>query len=129
MTRDVRQHAAFSADGSRLLTGSSDGTVRQWDPRTGEVVEPPYERHSSGVSSVIYSPDGEWVASGSGDRTIRVWRARGREDVAILHGHENTVLWGTFSPDGEMLATSGRDGTVILWDWATGKIKTKLACL
>ena len=27
--------AAFSPDGSRLVTASSDRTVRQWDARTG----------------------------------------------------------------------------------------------
>ena len=54
---------AFWQDGSRLVTASHDGTVRQWDARTGREVEPPYDRHTAEVSAAVYSPDGERVAS------------------------------------------------------------------
>ena len=80
---------AFSPDGSRLVTASSDGTVRQWDAETGQEVEPPYDRHSGEVFSAVYSPDGQWVASAGDDRTIRVWRAQGpagRGGPARPHG-------------------------------------------
>jgi WD40 repeat protein len=117
--------SAFSPDGSRLVTTSADGTVRQWDTRTGLEIEPPYDRHSAQVFSAVYSPDGHWVASASDDRTIRVWRARGRQDVAVLHGHTGRVNELAFSPDGRRLASlfssrrepeTGGDDTVRVWD-------------
>ena len=115
---------AFSPDGSRLVTASSDGTVRQWDARTGQEDGPPYDRHSSDVFSAVYSPDGQYIASAGDDRTVRVWRARGREDVAVLHGHTGRITDVAFAPDGRRLASlssraalfSAGDDTIRDWD-------------
>ncbi|MBY0523885.1 MAG: serine/threonine protein kinase [Gemmataceae bacterium] len=117
--------ATFSPDGARLVT-TGDGTVRQWDTQTGEEVEPPYERHSTGPCSAVYSPDGQWIAS-AGGRMIRVWQARGRQDVAILHGHTARAIEIAFAPsstDLKRLASVSRfsgsvgagDGTLRVWD-------------
>jgi eukaryotic-like serine/threonine-protein kinase len=95
---------AFSPNGTQLLTASADGTVRQWDAGTSRDVEPPYDRHTGEVFSAAYSPDGQWVASAGTDRAIRVWRAKGRQDVAILHGHTGAVHGVAFAPNGRRLA-------------------------
>jgi WD40 repeat protein/serine/threonine protein kinase len=116
--------ATFRPDGARLVTASSDGTVRQWDARSGREVEPPYDRHSGDVATVAYSPDGQWVASAGTDRAVRVWRATGRRDVAVLHGHTETVIGVAFAPNGRRLASIScgsrliprGDGTVRVWD-------------
>jgi WD40 repeat protein len=110
------QHIAFSPDGARLLTASRDGTVRQWDARTGREVERPYERHGAIVHAAIYSPDGEWVASGGEDRTIRVWQAQGRQDVAVLQGQTGAVLQLAFAPDGRRLVSLGSRMESMVWD-------------
>jgi WD40 repeat protein/serine/threonine protein kinase len=114
---------AFRPDGARLVTTSFDGTVRQWDAATGQEVEPPYDRHTAEVFTAVYSPDGQWVASAGADRTVRVWQATGRQDVAILHGHTETVARVAFAADGRRLASLSRewmsqagDDTVRVWD-------------
>jgi WD40 repeat protein len=114
---------AFRPDGMRLVTASADGTVRQWDAATGQEVEPPYDRHTAEVVTAAYNPDGQWVASAGADRTVRVWRATGRQDVAVLHGHTETVTRVAFAADGQRLASlsvdEGRQGqgddTVRIW--------------
>jgi WD40 repeat protein len=115
--------AAFRPDGARLVTTSSDGTVRQWDTKTHKEIEAPYDRHSGEVIAASYSPDGQWVASAGTDRTIRVWRAKGRQDLAILHGHTGTVIGVAFAPGGGRLASLSHDsllgfgdGTVRVWE-------------
>jgi WD40 repeat protein len=115
---------AFRPDGARLVTASSDGTVRQWNAATGQEVEPPYDRHSGEVADAVYSPDGDRIASAGTDRTIRVWQAKGRQDVAVLHGHTGVVLRLAFAADGRRLASASngtpfgwrKDDTVRLWD-------------
>ena len=67
---------SFSPDGSRIVSGSKDSTVRVWDAVTGEVINT-LTGHSGYVLSVSsFSPDGSRiVSSGSYDNTVRIWDA------------------------------------------------------
>jgi WD40 repeat protein len=48
--------AAFSPDGTRLATGSTDHVVRLWDPASGS--ETTLMPHDNEVTMVLFSPDG-----------------------------------------------------------------------
>ena len=73
-TGSVRS-VSFSPDGSRIVSGSYDNTVRVWDAVSGECVLGPLEGHTGSVRSVSFSPDGSRIVSGSWDKTVRVWDA------------------------------------------------------
>lgn len=68
----VVMSVAFAPDGTLLVSGSADRTVRVWDARSGLVAAEPFEGHTEWVWSVAFSPDGTRIASGSFDQTIRV---------------------------------------------------------
>jgi WD40 repeat protein len=55
---------AFSADGSRLLTGSRDRTARLWRMPSGEQEGPPLS-HEGAVARAAISPDGRRIAIGT----------------------------------------------------------------
>ncbi|KAF8594428.1 WD40 repeat-like protein [Ceratobasidium sp. AG-I] len=67
---------AYSHDGTRIVSGSRDKTIRIWDGHTGQMVGKPLEGHTHWVTSVAYSRDGTRIVSGSEDKSIPIWDAR-----------------------------------------------------
>ncbi|MGH2522373.1 MAG: WD40 repeat domain-containing protein, partial [Anaerolineales bacterium] len=115
--RDDVWSVAWSPDGAQLASGSADGTVRVWDPETGDALLTPEKLHTDIVWSVAWSPDGKWLASGSRDSTIVLWSAATGEPLGPpLKGHTGEVFSVAVSPDGKLLASGSADRSIILWD-------------
>ena len=102
---------AFSRDGTRLATGSADGTARNWDAESGEELVR-LSGHGGLVALVDFSPDGTRLLTGGGDGTARVW------DVSETAGAE---VWSEkiasgwvggleYETDGTRLVTSDGGG-------------------
>src|SRR5262249_53449307 len=115
---DAVTGVVFTPDGSRLVSGSRDGTVRVWAPTTQEART---LRAGPDVTSVAFSPDGRRVAAGGAARAVKVWDAGTGKEGLSLAGHTERVECVCFSPDGRRLASGGRDRTVRLWDLAGGR--------
>jgi len=112
---------AYSPDGARVVSASSDNTLIMWDAQTGAIVHK-LEHHAGAVNSVAYSPDGSLIASASTDKTIALWDAETGDFSRELTGHTERVNAIAFSPDGKILASASLDKTIIMWDVATGEI-------
>ncbi|KAJ6627753.1 WD40-repeat-containing domain protein, partial [Mycena sp. CBHHK59/15] len=112
---------AFSPDGTKIVSGSDDHTVRVWDAQTGDTVARPFEGHSGWVYSVAFSPDGTRIVSGSFDSTVRVWDAQTGHTVAgPFEGHTASVYSVAFSPDGTRIVSGSFDSTLQVRDAQTG---------
>jgi WD40 repeat protein len=111
---------AFSHDGTRLASGSNDGTVRLWDVRTGKATFT-LQGHTDAVWSVAFSPDGSRLDSASWDKTIRIWDTQTGKFVTTLQEHTAAVNSVAFSPDGTRLASGSEDQTVRIWDTKTNQ--------
>ena len=116
--RELRGHtgeltdADVSADGREFATASKDGTVRRWDPATGE--ELARIDHAGPVEIVRYSPDGRWLAT-SVANAVRLWRRDNRHIVHELHGHAGDIRGAVFSRDSARLLTYSMDNTARVW--------------
>jgi WD40 repeat protein len=107
---------ALSSDGTRIVAGCADHTVKVVDARSGEIAVGPLKGHTDRVRSVAFSPDGILIVSGSDDHTIRLWESQTGETITTLNGHTYHVTSVAFSPDSTCIASGSHDGTIRLWD-------------
>jgi WD40 repeat protein len=110
--------AAFSPDGTRIVTACSGNTARLWDVATGRQIA--LFRHDNGVVRAVFSLDGTRIVTASDDHTARLWDVATGQQLALFQ-HDNDVADAAFSPDGSRIVTASMDDTVRLWDTATGK--------
>jgi WD40 repeat protein len=82
----------YSPDGTRVITGSRDATVRILDARSGAAVRPPLTGHRADAFCTVFAPDGDTLASSRKGGTIRFWDGRtgeaSRELAARYDGSE-----------------------------------------
>jgi WD40 repeat protein len=111
--------AAFSPDGSRIVTASDDNTARIWEAATGKELAI-LRGHEGGVYSAAFSPDGSRIVTASSDNTARIWDATNGKEIAVLRGDVNIVVSAAFSPDGSRIVTASSDWTARIWNAASG---------
>ncbi|MGD2145115.1 MAG: BTAD domain-containing putative transcriptional regulator [Anaerolineae bacterium] len=116
---DGVQWVEWNEDGSRILTASSDGTVRVWDARTGaELIV--LSRHAGGVTQAMWNRDEQLVLTAGEDRAARVWDAETGSELVALTGHRDAVRQAVWDSDESRILTASSDGTARVWDASTG---------
>ena len=65
--------AAFSPDGTRIVTASGDRTARLWDVASGAEIAVLRGHDDSVRESAAFSPDGTRIVTASDDNTARIW--------------------------------------------------------
>jgi len=112
---------AWSRDGSRVASASSDGTVRLWNPSDGwssiELTGPVGQ-----VWETAISPDGTRIAGVGADGSLHLWHAASGRHLLALDGHEGP-LWGVaFSSNGRSILTGSDDGTARVWGMSPAEL-------
>lgn len=119
---------AFSHDGSKLISGSGDRTVRFWDMATGEQTAMLTFDHP--VTSVALNPTDTILGTGSCQKVdtnrqcsageIRLWTMESQAAIGQpIVKHTTYVRSLAFSPDGRLLTSAG-DQHIYLWNAADG---------
>ncbi len=115
---------AVTADGASLITSSTDGSVRMWDPGTGTLRHdwPGHAVSHRRVPALAVAPDGTWLATGDAD-AVRIWDTI---SGALLHTLDMGARRLVAAPDGSWLAAAGTGPVVRVWDTARASLRHAL---
>lgn len=111
---------AFSSNGRRLVSGSSDGALYVWDTEEG-TMDHHFKGHEGPIIGACFSQDGRLIVSGSKDGTACIWAPDTEKGHLLRCQHDTSVTSVAFSRSGEHIASGGRDGTVRVWRIDTGQ--------
>jgi WD40 repeat protein/tRNA A-37 threonylcarbamoyl transferase component Bud32 len=100
------------SEANQLLTTSSDGAMRIWQPELN--LPGVFAVPSKSIVAAAWSPDRLALATASVDRTAQVWRSDGTS-LATLADHHPVARSIAWSPDGDWLLTTHGDPTARLW--------------
>ncbi|HND88057.1 MAG TPA: WD40 repeat domain-containing protein, partial [Saprospiraceae bacterium] len=106
---------AFSPDGTQVVTGGEDQTIRFWNLK-GRPVDT-LLGHTGPVNSIQFSADKKWMASVSLDSTVRIWGLDGKP-LHVLR-HSSFVEAVRMPRKSKLLLTTCTD-TIWAWDVETG---------
>jgi WD40 repeat protein len=110
---------ALSPDGTTLVTGASDKTLRWWDTATGK------ETRSVGPGWVYFNraafrPDGKVLMTASFENHVRLWDVHSGKELPVTHGPGWTMAAVAWTPDGKRVL-SVSEHSVYAHDAATGR--------
>lgn len=109
---------AMSSEGTTLVSGSYDTTVKLWNWKTGKETDT-LEVNGGSIHAVAISNDGKILAVGTGNNTIKLWDLTTKEEIGTFTGHTSAVKSLAISADGKTLAGGSFDGNIKLWNVAT----------
>ncbi|AVZ77100.1 hypothetical protein SLUN_38080 [Streptomyces lunaelactis] len=119
-------NVAFSPDGTLLAASTLqyNGTVRLWNPKTGELISECYDAE---VVAVAFHPKSTMLATvNQATEKVTLWDPKTGDQIRVISEGDTTeegddVSSLAFSPDGTTLATGDDEGAVRLWNPNTGE--------
>ena len=105
----------FTPDGSTMISGSRDCTIKFWDmPNLEE--RRTLKGHSEWVRNLIVTKDGKMLISASDDGTVKMWDIETGRQFRTIKSHKGPVRGIALSSDEKYLATAGNDRIITLWE-------------
>jgi WD40 repeat protein/tRNA A-37 threonylcarbamoyl transferase component Bud32 len=112
--------AAYSSDGSRLVTGDDRGVVHVWEAVTGQPLGETI-RAGDSLTSLALSPDGKSILLGCDDGSVTLIDLDSGKPLGQSLHHPTAVRAVAVGPDGHSVLVGGDSEEARLWDTTTGQ--------
>lgn len=109
---------AISFNGTTLITGSLDKTIKIWNFQTGQCIST-YRGHTDSVLSI--DSNKSIIVSGSADKTVRIWHVDLRT-CYTLKGHTDWVNHVKLDYESMSCFSCSDDHTIKMWDIKENKL-------
>lgn len=114
--KDAVVWLSVSPDGKRLLSASTDKSVKLWNVGTG-LLERDVGQHGDMVRTALFLSGGAEVMSGADDGQIAIWSVENDKAKRVLtaesHGGVRSLA---VSGDGRLAVSGHQSGAVMVWD-------------
>jgi WD40 repeat protein len=105
--------AAFSYDGTEVVTGGEDSKAMVWKTATNERIA--VIAHENQVLGVCFNSNGTWIATASSDKTARVWSVETADPLTPPLWHHMRASGVKFVADDYHLVSSDEKGHAWVW--------------
>jgi len=109
---------AFGPDGKRMVSGSDDGKIIQWDMVSCKPIESHFEGLEEAIIGIAYSSDGKTIVSGSSAGKITLWSATNGKPISqrIIKGLKSSVIRIAISYDIKKMALELLSDEIVIVD-------------
>ncbi len=117
-------------NGDRIaLTASLDGSIKEWNLRSGECVNTCFA--GADLTSAAYIKNQEFILAASTDHTVYRFvshiNGRGTNDIFKYTGHKGSVKCIDVCSDGKYFITASEDGIIREWDHELKEVAKEFA--
>ncbi|KRX14732.1 U3 small nucleolar RNA-interacting protein 2 [Trichinella nelsoni] len=109
----------LSPDGCKIVSGSKDGTIIQWDTETGEklhVIDANNRAGHRSVSCLAVSSDQKFLCSGGPEKKLRVWDFENMRHLKTFTGHTGAINGVAIRNGYNQVFSCSSDKCVRVWD-------------
>ncbi|XP_065897763.1 WD repeat-containing protein 48-like isoform X2 [Dysidea avara] len=117
---------AMNRSGSLVISGSTEKSLRVWDPRKLMKITK-LKGHSDNIRSIVMNSDGTECLSASSDGTVRLWSIGQQRCIDTFRVHSSGVWTLAVDNDFTKFYSAGRDGCVFVTE-ITAQESTLLFC-
>lgn len=106
---------AFSADGTKVISGSADKTARVWTLADSKEIAK-FAGHTNTVTGVTFNSNAVQAITGSADNSLKSWTVADAKEVANFAGHAGPISGVAMTPNDQQIISASADQTVRLWN-------------